>query len=91
MSELVQALENEALDLQIDSKLTAEGGQDTEKSIHFGQVHDQLSLLDLLMSAKGSTNNHDLDEDDKEWFTNHLSASFAESESPLSHRLGQDF
>lgn len=74
-----------------DPTLAAERESDLEENVHFGQVQQNLSLFDKLVSERDSTRTHTAAIADTKWFTNHVCAGFAENEFSLPYDLDQDF
>lgn len=64
---------------------------EVEKEICYGEAQAELSLFDELTCGNEAEPTGFVELRDKEWFTNHLSASFAVDRDDDLHSPPQDF
>ena len=86
VSDLVLRIEGELKEHPAPSN--EEDDELREDDIHFSGVQDGLAAFEDILDADFSIGTHLVEESDKEWFTNHLSASFPGSRHALKVSLG---
>lgn len=92
VSDLVLGLEGDVEDpgKEADDR-SSEQDEEAEKKICYGEPQEELSLFDELTGADEAEPTGFVELQDKEWFTNHLSASFSEDRDDGIHSPPQDF